>query len=76
VQILENLTNIRVSVIPEIEGHDNVHSEYVLMVNVIVAGEGATFNDRPHYAAGIVPVTKSLPPRVTEQDPEEQRHFC
>jgi hypothetical protein len=76
VQILENLTNIRVSVIPVIEGHDNVHSGYLRMVNVIVAGKGATFNDCPHFATGIDPVTKSLPPGVTEQDPEEQRHFC
>ena len=33
-----------------IEGHANVHSEYALLANVIVAGEGATFNDLPHFA--------------------------
>src|SRR6478609_1434222 len=55
VQILENLANIRVPVIAAIEGHANVHSEYALLANVIVAGEGATFNDLPHFAAGIVP---------------------
>jgi enoyl-CoA hydratase/carnithine racemase len=33
----------------------NIHSEYALLANVIVAGEGATFNDLPHFAAGIVP---------------------
>src|SRR2546425_3359235 len=38
VQILENLANIRVPVIAAIEGHANVHSEYALMANVIVAG--------------------------------------
>ena len=43
VQILENLANIRVPVIAAIEGHVNVHSEYALLANVIVAGEGATF---------------------------------
>jgi enoyl-CoA hydratase/carnithine racemase len=32
-----------------------VHSEYALLANVIVAGEGATFNDLPHFAGGIVP---------------------
>ena len=26
-----------------------------LLTNVIVAGGGATFNDLPHFAAGIVP---------------------
>jgi enoyl-CoA hydratase/carnithine racemase len=55
VQILENLANIRVPVITAVEGHANVHSEYALLANVIVAGEGATFNDLPHFAAGIVP---------------------
>ncbi len=55
VQILENLANIRVPVIAAIEGQANVHSEYALLANVIVAGEGATFNDLPHFAGGIVP---------------------
>ena len=55
VQILENLANIRVPVIAAIEGRINVHSEYALLADVIVAGEGATFNDVPHFAAGIVP---------------------
>jgi enoyl-CoA hydratase/carnithine racemase len=55
VQILENLANIRVPVIAAIEGRANVHSEYALLANVIVAGEGATFNDLPHFAGGIVP---------------------
>jgi enoyl-CoA hydratase/carnithine racemase len=55
VQILENLANIRVPVIAAVEGRANVHSEYALMASVIVAGEGATFNDLPHFAGGIVP---------------------
>jgi enoyl-CoA hydratase/carnithine racemase len=55
VQILENLANIRVPIIAAMEGQANVHSEYALMADVIVAGEGATFNDLPHFAGGIVP---------------------
>jgi enoyl-CoA hydratase/carnithine racemase len=55
VQILENLANIRVPVIAAIEGRAYVHSEYALLASVIVAGEGATFNDLPHFAGGIVP---------------------
>src|SRR5882757_5608650 len=55
VQLLENLANIRVPVIAAIEGRAYVHSEYALLANVIVAGEGATFNDLPHFASGIVP---------------------
>src|SRR5580658_8797013 len=55
VQIVENIANIRVPVIAAIEGRAYVHSEYALLANVIVAGEGATFHDVPHFAGGIVP---------------------
>jgi enoyl-CoA hydratase/carnithine racemase len=55
VQILENIANIRVPVIAAVEGRAYVHSEYALLANVIVAAEGATFNDAPHFAGGIVP---------------------
>src|SRR5881409_911233 len=55
VQILENLANIRVPAIAAVEGRAHVHSEYALLANVIVAGEGATFHDVPHFAGGIVP---------------------
>jgi len=54
-QILENLANIRVPVIAAIEGRAHVHSEYALLASVIVAAEGATFVDLPHFAGGIVP---------------------
>jgi enoyl-CoA hydratase/carnithine racemase len=54
-QVLENIANIRVPVIAAIEGRAHIHSEYALMANVIVAGEGATFSDLPHFAGGIVP---------------------
>ncbi len=55
IQLLENIANIRVPVIAAIEGRAHVHSEYALLASVIVAGEGATFHDVPHFAGGIVP---------------------
>jgi enoyl-CoA hydratase/carnithine racemase len=55
VQALENLANIRVPVIAAIEGRAHVHSEYALLANVIVASEGATFEDVAHFAAGVTP---------------------
>lgn len=55
VQILENIANIRVPMIAAIEGRAHIHTEYALLANVIVAGEGATFSDLPHFAGGIVP---------------------
>src|SRR5947208_7745208 len=55
VQILENLANIRVPLIAAVEGRAHVHSDYALLGNVIVAGEGATFQDVAHYAVGVAP---------------------
>src|SRR5437879_49966 len=55
VQLVENIANIRVPVIAAVEGRAHVHSEYALLASVIVAGEGATFHDVPHFAGGIVP---------------------
>jgi enoyl-CoA hydratase/carnithine racemase len=55
VRLLENMANMRVPVIAAIEGRAHVHSEYALLANVIVAAEGATFTDVPHFATGIVP---------------------
>jgi enoyl-CoA hydratase/carnithine racemase len=54
-QVLENIANIRVPVIAAIEGRAHIHSDYALLANVIVAAEGATFQDVGHYAAGVVP---------------------
>src|SRR6201993_5190934 len=55
VQVLENIANIRVPVIAAIEGRAHVHSDYALLASVIVAAEGATFQDVAHFSAGIVP---------------------
>ena len=55
VQIMENLVNIRVPMIAAVEGKLHVHSEYCLQANVIIAGEGMTLHDLPHFAGGIVP---------------------
>src|SRR5207245_9892929 len=55
VQILENLANIRVPVIAAVEGPANVHSEYALLADVIVAGEGGAFHYLPHFGGGVGP---------------------
>src|SRR5207253_7474283 len=55
VQVLANIANIRVPVIAAIEGRAHVHSDYALLASVIVAAEGATFQDVGHFAAGTAP---------------------
>jgi enoyl-CoA hydratase/carnithine racemase len=54
-QIVENIANIRVPMICAVEGKAWVHTEYCALANLIVAGAGASFNDAPHFAGGIVP---------------------
>lgn len=54
-QIVENIANIRVPMICAVEGRAWVHTEYCEMADVVIAGTGATFNDAPHFAGGIVP---------------------
>jgi enoyl-CoA hydratase/carnithine racemase len=55
VQALENITNIRVPVIAAIEGRAHVHSDYALLASVIVAADGATFQDVAHFSQGVAP---------------------
>ncbi len=57
-------------------GCAHVHSEYALVANVIVAAEGATFHDIPHFAGGIVPAMEFLLPGVIALVQDEQRHSC
>src|SRR5579862_1909736 len=54
-QVLENIANIRVPVIAAIEGRAYVHSDYALLASVIVAADGATFQDVAHFGAGVAP---------------------
>ena len=55
VQVLENIANIRVPVIAAVEGRAHIHSDYALLASVIVAAEGATFQDVGHFAVGVIP---------------------
>jgi enoyl-CoA hydratase/carnithine racemase len=55
IQALENMANIRVPVIAAIEGRAHVHSDYALLASVIVAADGATFQDVAHFSAGVAP---------------------
>ncbi len=55
VQALENIANIRVPVIAAIEGRAHVHSDYALLASVIVAADGATFQDVAHFSQGVAP---------------------
>ncbi len=54
-KILANLLDIEVPMIAAINGPVSVHSEYALLCDIVLAAEGAYFQDAPHPAFGIVP---------------------
>src|SRR5882762_1531778 len=54
-RVLEHILNVEVPMIAAINGPLTVHWEYALLCDVVIAAEGAYFQDAPHPAFGIVP---------------------
>jgi len=54
-RMLENILNIETPMIAAINGPVSVHSEYALLCDIVLAADGAYFQDAPHPAFGIVP---------------------
>src|SRR6201984_2088243 len=54
-KILENLLDIQVPMIAAINGPVTVHSEDALLCDIVIATDGAYFQDMPHSAFGVVP---------------------
>jgi enoyl-CoA hydratase/carnithine racemase len=54
-EVLANLINIPVPVIAAVNGPATVHSEYVLLCDIVLATPETVFQDKPHAAFGIVP---------------------
>jgi enoyl-CoA hydratase/carnithine racemase len=54
-KVLANLLDIPVPVIAALNGPTTVHSEYVLLSDIVIATPDTVFQDKPHFAFGIVP---------------------
>jgi enoyl-CoA hydratase/carnithine racemase len=54
-KVLLNLIDIPVPVIAALNGPTTVHSEYALLADIIIATPDTVFQDKPHFAFGIVP---------------------
>src|ERR1700720_3098895 len=54
-KVLQNILDIEVPMIAVINGPVTVHSEYALLCDIVLAADGAYFQDAPHAAFGIVP---------------------
>ena len=54
-KVLANLLDIPVPVVAAVNGPATVHSEYILLADVVIATPATVFQDKPHFAFGIVP---------------------
>ena len=54
-KVLANMMDIPVPVIAALNGPTTVHSEYVLLADIVIATPDTIFQDKPHFAFGIVP---------------------
>jgi enoyl-CoA hydratase/carnithine racemase len=54
-KVLSNLLDIPVPVIAALNGPTTVHSEYVLLADIVIATPDTIFQDKPHLTFGIVP---------------------
>jgi enoyl-CoA hydratase/carnithine racemase len=54
-KMLANLLDISVPVIAALNGPTTVHSEYVLLCDIVIATPNTVFQDKPHFNFGIVP---------------------
>jgi enoyl-CoA hydratase/carnithine racemase len=54
-KVLMNLLDIQVPVIAALNGPVLLHSEYVLLCDIVLATPATVFQDQPHFAFGIVP---------------------
>src|SRR5208282_5839803 len=54
-KVLENILDVQVPMIAAINGPMTVHSEYALLCDIVLAAEGAYFQDAAHPAFGVVP---------------------
>ncbi|MDQ7976076.1 enoyl-CoA hydratase/isomerase family protein [Paraburkholderia sp. SARCC-3016] len=54
-KILMNILDIEVPMIAALNGPVLLHSEYVLLCDIVVATPGTVFQDMPHAAFGIAP---------------------
>ncbi len=54
-KILMNILDIEVPLIAAVNGPARVHSEYILLADIVLATPSTVFQDKPHFEFGIVP---------------------
>ena len=54
-KVLMNILHIEVPLIAAVNGPVRLHSEYILLADIVLATPSAVFQDKPHFEFGIVP---------------------
>jgi enoyl-CoA hydratase/carnithine racemase len=54
-KVLMNILDIEVPLIAAVNGPVRVHSEYILLADIVLATPATVFQDKPHFEFGIVP---------------------
>jgi enoyl-CoA hydratase/carnithine racemase len=53
-RVLMNILDIEVPLIAAVNGPARLHSEYILLADIVLATPSAVFQDKPHFEFGIV----------------------
>jgi len=54
-RILMNILDVEVPIIAAVNGPVRLHSEYILLADIVLATPTTVFQDKPHFEFGIVP---------------------
>jgi enoyl-CoA hydratase/carnithine racemase len=54
-KVLMNILDIEAPLIAAVNGPVRLHSEYILLADIVLATPSAVFQDKPHFEFGIVP---------------------
>jgi enoyl-CoA hydratase/carnithine racemase len=54
-KVLMNILDVEVPLIAAVNGPVRLHSEYVLLADIVLATPSTVFQDKPHFDFGIVP---------------------
>ena len=54
-RLLMNLLDIEIPIIGAVNGPAIIHAELAVLSDIVIASENATFQDAPHFPAGLVP---------------------
>ena len=54
-KVLMNILDIETPLIAAVNGPARLHSEYILLADIVLAAPSTVFQDKPHFEFGIVP---------------------